>query len=455
MSRVEVPASSLIDEAGIEPIGPAPGCAPAEAATAPVVTPAVSDARARRQFWTIVGSHVIVDIYPSFFATLAIALRRDLQLSDAEIAIIYASNQVLSGLPQSLAAWLSDRYDTRIAAPVGLVASAVCSCMIGFAPNFWVLWALLAVAMVGNGIYHPIAGAQAGQIGGPILRHGRAQAVSMFFAAGMIGSAIGPLASTRLYTGPGPMFLAVLMPLGLLTAWALRMFTSDAAHRAHDHRTVGAAIPDSERRVRWTAVWVLYVGNAMRFIVNTAMFMLFNLSASRLLPGDKDAATILNGNMVVAMTIGMGAGALFAARMVKPGSERGGILVLSMLGAVFTALTSWAGHAVGIWGFYVCAALTSLGFASILPLTIGLAQRLLPHRTGLASSLMMGGSWGLAAVTPLIVRAFLGASTHEAEALPQWRVDLVYALFGVILLGAGLLAQAIPGWIVRKVGGAR
>jgi MFS family permease len=409
---------------------------------------------AKRQFWTVVGSHVVVDIYPIFFAALQISLADHLKLTGWQIAVIYASNQILSGLPQSLAAWLSDRYDTRIAGPLGLTMSCVCSCLIGFAPNFWVLWLLLSVAMVGNGIYHPIAGAQAGQLGGRVLSHGRALAVSLFFAAGMVGSVIGPIASTRMNARFGLTSLVWLIPLGLVTAFILHRVTAHVSHRDRRHAAVVASIPPEEARLRWNAVWMLYAGNALRFIVNTAMYILFNIWAARAIPNDPAAATLLNGNLVVAMTIGMGVGAIAAGRIIKPGSERRAIFVLSVFGAVFTAMTSYAGHHWGMWPMYVCAALTSLGFSSILPITIGLAQRLLPHRTGLASSLMMGGSWAIAAVAPLIVGLFLGPPV-PAGGVSIERLDWAFVGFGAILLLAGGLATLMPGEIIRKVGGAK
>lgn len=403
-----------------------------------------------KRFWTVTGSHVVVDIYPIFFASLQIALADRLQLTGTQIGIIYASNQILSGLPQSLAAWLSDRHDTRIAGPLGLTLSCVCSCLIGFAPNFWVLWLLLSVAMVGNGIYHPIAGAQSGQLGRPLFKSGRAQAVSLFFAAGMVGSVIGPIASTRINAEYGLPALAWLIPMGLLTAFILHRVTGHISHRSHQHSSVVASMPPEEARVRWKAVWLLYAGNAIRFTVNTAMYVMFNIWAARAIPDDPAAATILNGKLVVAMTIGMGIGAIAAGRIVRPGYEVRAIVVLSILGAVFTGLTSYAGHHWGMWPMYVCAALTSLGFSSILPITIGLAQRLLPHRTGLASSLMMGGSWALAAVAPAVVGLFLGPPVAPASLDPA-RLDMAFALFGVMLLAAGALATAMPAAIIRKV----
>lgn len=422
------------------------------AAGAPVE--AITCADESRQYWTVVGSHIVVDIYPIFFPVLQITLAFQLGLKPWQVAIIYASNQILSGLPQSLAAWLSDRHDTRVAGPIGLTMSCVCACLIGFAPNFWVLWLLLAIAMIGNGIYHPIAGAQAGQLGGRVLAHGRAWAVSIFFAAGMVGSVLGPIVSTRMNAAFGITSIVWLIPLGLITAFILHRVAGHATHRDRSHAAVIASIPPDEARIRWKAVWLLYAGNAVRFTVNTAMFVLFNIWAARAIPHDAAAATILNGNLVVAMTIGMGVSAIAAGRLTKPGTEKRVIVVLSIFGALFTALTSYAGHEWGIWSMYICAALTSLGFSSVLPITIGLAQRLLPHRTGLASSLMMGGSWALAAVAPFIVNFFIGEHTLPGS-LSQGRLDLAFALFGVMLLFAGGLALLMPNEIIKKVGFAK
>lgn len=463
---VQTPSETLRHR-GVSPIGGAAvgtGVCAVPGATGPAldIAPSADLRETRKQFWTVCGSHVVVDIYPIFFAALQIALADHLKLTGWQIGVIYASNQILSGLPQALAAWLSDRYDTRIAGPLGLTLSCVCSCLIGLAPNFWVLWLLLSIAMIGNGIYHPIAGAQAGQLGGRVLKTGRSLAVSLFFAAGMVGSVIGPIASTRLNAAFGLPSLLALVPMGLITAYILHRVTSHVTHRAAPSNGSSAAaveIPPEEIRERWTAVGLLYAGNALRFIVNTAMYVLFNIWAERQIPGDAAAATNLSGNIIVAMTVGMGVGAILAGRLVRPGTERGAILALSIAGALFTALTGyaggrWGGGALGLWPMYVCAALTSLGFSSILPITIGLAQRLLPHRTGLASSLMMGGSWAIAAVAPLLVGLFLGPPVKPAD-LPDGRLELAFVGFGLMLLAAGALAVVMPKRIIRTVGKAK
>lgn len=436
---------------------PVPRTDPAAAvAPAPSVSPAPQPVR----FWMVVASHVVVDIYPIIWATLVIVLRRDLDLTGFQVGTVYAAAAVVSGLPQGLAAWASDRFDTRFCAWAGLVLSAVCMSSMGFAQNFAQLLALIVVGNIGNAMYHPIGAALAGQVGGRVLRGGRAVAVSIFFAAGMVGSILGPLLSTELTERFGRAHLGWLMVPGLVMALMLHLAVRGVGHRAHDHHAVNAAIDPAEARRRWRTVGTLFAGNCLRFIVNTAMFVLFPVWAKARFPGDDAAAayraTDLNRSLIIAMTIGMGIFAIFAARLVRQGHERRAIFILGTLGAVFTALTGFVGTHLGVLAMQVCAGLSGLGFAAILPITIALAQRLLPGRTGLASGLMMGVAWSTAALAPAFSIAFLGfTDLNIADQLPYWRIDLAFIGFGVILFVAGWLALFMPADLLRKVAAHR
>ena len=83
-----------------------------------------------------------------------------------------------------------------------------------------------------------------------------------------------------------------------------------------------------------------------------------------------------------------------------------------------------------------------IGFAGVIPLAISLAQHLLPHRTSLASSLMMGGAWTVAATAPTVSEWCLGAIG----------MTKTFALAATILAVSGLVGLLLPGALLRHVG---
>jgi MFS transporter, FSR family, fosmidomycin resistance protein len=116
----------------------------------------------------------------------------------------------------------------------------------------------------------------------------------------------------------------------------------------------------------------------------------------------RSLATTINGPLQAAMQAGMGIGGLLLGLLLARHHERGLLIGVPLAGAAAVACFP-LGHDHRLIELLL-ALLGGVGFAGTLPITIAMAQRLLPHRTGLASGLMMGGAWGLAGVGPIAVQ---------------------------------------------------
>lgn len=406
----------------------------------------------RSSFWALQASHSVIDIYPVFIASLAVTLNSKLAMTPAQYAAMFAIGPVVSGLPQAFFAWATDKFDTRFCAWFGLALGAVCLCSIGFAQNFWQLIALQIIGLTGTGMYHPIGAALAGQLAQKALRHGRSWGVSIFYSAGMIGGIIGPLLCTRMTAQWGMQSLAWLIPPSLLAAWALYSATARVAHRHDGHHATHREMPRDERRRRWGAVWLLFVGNTMRFIVNTGVVVLFGYWARARFPADLAAATNLTGNLVASLSVGMMVCGLTAGRLIRPGREKGPMIWLSIAGAVPISIAAMIGDHVGVWAMYIATAVSALGFAAIIPSTISLAQRLLPGHTGMASGLMLGTSWSISCIAPWLVSwMFGGVSLDDIGSLPTWRIDMAFGAFALLLIVAAVLAAVMPSALLRRI----
>lgn len=406
-------------------------------------------------FWTLQASHVVIDVYPIFFASLMLALRDRLGLDAWQIAVLYATGPVVSGVPQIFFAWLTDRLDSRIFGWLGLAIGALCMCSIGFTQNFWQLWALQIVGMLATGSFHPIGAALAGHLGGRMRgRTGRAWGVSVFYTAGMVGGFAGAFLCTRINGWLGMPHLAWLVIPGFALALMLWAATHALPHRHANHHALHGAVDPAQMRQRWYVVGLLFCQNMLRFTVNTGLPILFAVWAESRLHGDVAAATNLNGNVLAALTLGMGVFGLSARRLSPQGSERRSLVILSLAGAVSVALCGYVSSWLGPWGMYLMAALSALGFAAIIPTTISLAQRLLPGRTGLASGLMLGTAWGLSFTAPWLSEWFLGARIDQAHELDPDRINIAFVGFAMLLILAAGLSAIMPSRLLRAVADA-
>ncbi len=414
----------------------------------------------RYDYWIVVGSHAVVDMFPMFIISLMIVLQDRLALSRGQETAVWMATPIFSGLFQPLFAWLGDRYDTRIAGPLGLAVGAVCIGSIGFAQSFWQLIVLQIVGVIGIGIFHPTAAAIAGQAGTRTLHRGRAFALSLFVASGMVGHTLGPILATRVNHWFGMAHLAWIIPPTLVFCVLLHLATRHTRHRPDNHQALRAALNRAQARARWYAAVLLSGQNAVRFTVNTGMFILFSYWAASRIPDDPDAAAVLNGNLAAAMTIGMGVGALLAGRFFRPGTEKVAFAATAFGGAVFVGVFNIAGDwgrmlfgegAAAMVPTYLVAMLAAIGFFSTVPTSVGLGQRLLPSHAGLVTAMLLGVAWVVGALARPFSSLFLGGiKLDEASTLTDAALNRAFGGFAVLLAVAGVLALMMPSRLLRE-----
>jgi hypothetical protein len=100
-------------------------------------------------------SHAVVDAYAGFLPPLLPRIMDELGLSIALVATLAMTFSLASSLLQPVLGWLSDRHGRRAFVVGGPLLSGVFLSMIGLAPSFAVLLALLCVAGLGSAAFHP------------------------------------------------------------------------------------------------------------------------------------------------------------------------------------------------------------------------------------------------------------------------------------------------------------
>lgn len=413
----------------------------------------------------IIGAHSVIDYYSFTLIALMPLLAVRLDLSNKEKAILLGAGSVMSGFIQPLLAWIGDRHNTRVVATIGFVVGAIACSTIGLAQNFWQLLAISALGAAGVGAFHPPAAAVVGQLSGKR----RSLGVSTFFVAGMAGGMAGNVLTPyfvrwagRLAGGEGDAGLtlglhwqSILIVPGLLVAVLLARAIHNAPQRKSGAHAAHSALPEAERRLRWRAIWILYVASVTRFTVNTALVYLFvrwietlTLSRHGVVDAGTDvgiAASVLNGKFQAAMQLGMGGAGLVAGWLLHVRHEKAALILVPVCGAASIAAMPWIDNlGLGYQGLVgaglILAVLAGIGFGGTVPTVIALAQRLLPHRTTLASGMMMGGAWGVGFIGPPIAEKIERAAS----------LDAAFFVTAGLLLVCGLLGLALPGRVMRE-----
>lgn len=234
-------------------------------------------------------------------------------------------------------------------------------------------------------------------------------------------------------------------------AFVLHRTIGAVPHRHHAHAEV--RFEPRELRTRWVAVAFLYVGNALRFIVNVALIYLVVRFAESVTAAAypamsraeiAESAAPIAGNLQALMMVGMAIGGLTAGLLVRAGREKWPIVLIPMLIAPCVALLPRA----SLGQAYALAVAAGIGFAALIPVTIGLAQRLLPHRTMLASGLMLGGAWALAISGPRLAEWCLDETNGLGLGLPD-----TFGLAAILLAVSGLVGLGLRKETLRCAAG--
>jgi FSR family fosmidomycin resistance protein-like MFS transporter len=408
-----------------------------------------------------IGCHSIVDFFSFVPIALMPLLASRLGLSEREQALLLSAGAISSGAVQPVAAWVGDWLDTRVLTTLGLAIAAVCIGSIGFARSFAELLVLIMLGTIGVGAFHPGGAASAGHLGGAK----RSLVVAIFFLAGMFGGMLSNVFSPMLVEtaageqadyGRGLRSLAWLIFPGLVAAAALTWAIHRVGHRHGDAHQTHASLSLVERRGRWYAVWLLYVGNVIRFSTDMSLMFLFNLWSQRVTATDAgvgrltevlaaDAST-LNGWLLASKQGGMGAFGLLAGAMLPLHRAKLALIVVPLTGSIAIGLFPAATAALPgaqVWIGLAFALGAGVGFGSMIPVTIAMAQRLLPHRTSLASGMMMGGAWVFAAIAPVATERIIG--------LDNVGIDGAFIVLGVFLGLSSVLAVLLPGKLIHAL----
>ena len=374
-----------------------------------------------RALMTVAMGHFSVDMFSGMLPLILLGLTDPLSLSYAQVGLVSTAFTVTSSLTQPFFGWLADRLGGRWLAAGGILLIAIMTAVMRVAPSYWVLLLLAPIAGIGSAAFHPQGAANASLASGKQ----KATGMSILMLGGNIGYAVGPVAARVLFAAIGGIATLILVGVGALLSAAQMVFGPRVQKAANGKGAATAGLNDY-RPMAPLAVAALITVIFLRMWVNSAI--------TTYLPQLTKASGFgidYSSNLQFAILFPLAFGGLIGGSM----SDRIGrrpIIVGSLLfaGPLLLLVLMTLGPRA-----YLVAPFLGIMVGASFPITLVMAQELLPKGIGLMSGLALG---------------FTFIAGGIGVAISGWLADhfglmpMLIAMAGLLLI-AGCIALLLPG----------
>jgi FSR family fosmidomycin resistance protein-like MFS transporter len=375
-------------------------------------------------FFAIVAlGHLAVDILNGQRAVLLTYLSGQLGLSNTGLSLVSTVYIAVGALSQPIFGHLADRWGPRWLVASGTIWMGAFFALALFAPGYWSL-ALLVVASLGSGAFHPAGTMQANLQGKERYGGRETTATAYFFLFGQLGGFFGPLIGGPLLGlfGP-PGLIALVIPAVLVGVSAAYRLPSKPTldYRPENTMNIGRILRAGLR----TSILAFGLMTAFQSWAqqNMMTFVPKYLSDLGQPPGVYGLVSAL---FMAGVAFGNLAGGNLADRF---GKRRVAIWTLLAASAPLLAIPYVANMA----GLYLLIPLSGLLTGATHSIIVVLAQRRMPSGIALASGLVLGFMFTSGALGTLI-----SGYLADLRGLPA-----VFTLSGVLVLLAAGLALTI------------
>ena len=332
--------------------------------------------------------HLVIDLNQGSFSAILPFLKVEHGLSYSQVAMTVLVMSLTSSMIQPLFGYLSDQTARRWLLPIAVVLSGAGLALIGLAPSYLAVLALVVVTGIGAAAWHPEGYKTATGVAGAR----KATAIGWFSLGGNVGIALGPPVITTLVTTLGlaatlGMLAPSLMMVALLVAAIPLLARETPAPRVTSVSTRGVNMPGA------MALLILVVAlrswTTLGFTTFVPFFYIDVLKQDPRLVGPL-------------LFVYLGAGALGSV-FAGPIADRWGIrpfmrwvLLAALPFGVLFMLTDGLLRFVmlGIFGMIMTGSFS---------VSVVLAQAYLPRNAGMASGLIVGFASGTGALAVTVL----------------------------------------------------
>jgi len=374
--------------------------------------------------------HFTVDVYANLLPPLLPMFKQMYGLSYAATAGLTSIFAVTSTLIQPIFGFIADRYGKKWIAALGVAWISILMCLLGIAPGYAAIVAIVAFAGLGSAMFHPQGAAMVPKVSGDHKGVG----VSIFAAGGSIGYSLMPLIAVMIVGWFGLHSLPLLILPGLIVSYMLFKYAPDMEEECKKNHIDLREMLRCMGRVG-VPLGILVTVVSLRSWVCTGMITFIPLYFALHFSGwsfmGYDLSLAAPGFTLFIFLIANAIGGIVGGwASDKYGKKQ--VLVVSFFGSIPFFYLAFTSPDLLVWPFMALAG----GFIySAFPGTVLQAQEMLPRTQGMAGGLILGfanGVGGLLVLLTGVISDHLGIFTG------------ILSLIG-IAVAAAFLSLAVPG----------
>lgn len=318
--------------------------------------------------------HFSVDMYSGMLPLILLALTDPLGLSYAQVGLVSMVFSVTSSISQPFFGWLGDRRYHRVLAVVGVAAIATTMGVMRFADQFAQLILLAPIAGLGSAAFHP----QGVVLASRTSAERRGSAMSIFMLGGNSGFAIGPLFGAFAFTLAGGYMPEMLAMLGLLQA-ALIYWVMAEQQRPIEPK-IGVPTTNAARATISVMVLLGLVILFRSWVTNSVTTYIPQVVKAQ------GFSTTVAGNVLFSILLPLAIGGLIGGTLSdRVGRRRVLIVSTALVCPALLGLLRVSGSLS-----FIFAPLLGIAMGASLPVTLVMAQQMIPRGMGMMSGAVLG-----------------------------------------------------------------
>lgn len=334
------------------------------------------------------GGHFINDIYTGVLNPIMPFIAAKIGITMAIATIILTVSHIFSSLLQPLFGYFADNIVKRSFIFWGLILSSIFIPLSALAHNPFILVLFIIFGSIGSSLFHPQA---LGFVSKFADKENTGKAMAVFVAMGTLGYSFGPIISSAITQFLGMPRMPLMTILGIL--WALLMFAfvpklslSEPVISKIDFKTAFKRILTNRK------LNILNVIAMLKTMIMSACFILLPFLWKNM--GYKP---FYIGMALFMFIFAGGIGSLISSNLEKR-IGAANVFYISMISTlplmILFILTCSSHPAVSLVIFVV------MGFITMMatPVTMVMAQNVLPEYKSIISGFINGFSWGIVAI---------------------------------------------------------